>query len=221
MNILQKTPFFIVAGALAACSSPYEPGTAQSSGGTYSVTQSGATVSLPAPGAAIADGMMVWSDSAGTHKGFVYDSADVVAVAVMNTTTHETTAGITGTAAASVPTTGTAIYSGGFSADYYRAQTGKPNYVRNLSGPFTSNVDFAAGTISGQGTAVGTFDNPTLAISGTISGTEFSGTATFANANEFPGNGTVPLAGGFYGTNTLAGVYQGTDVTGVIWGVTP
>lgn len=223
MNILQNTPLFLAAGALAACSSaaPYVAGTAQNSGGTYSITQSGATTVLPAPGAALVDGMFVWDGSTGTQKGFVFESADVVAIAVMDTATQETIAGISGTAAASVPTTGTAIYSGGFSANYYRQQTGNPSYVRNLSGPLTTNVNFGAGTLSGQGTAIGTFDNPTLSVSGTISGTEFTGTATIGSANEFTGSGSAPLAGGFYGTSTLAGVYQGSNFTGVIWGETP
>ena len=222
MNILQKTPLLLAAGALAACgASPYVPGTAQNSGGAYSVTQSGATIALPAPGGVLVNGMSVWDGTTGTHKGYVYENADVVAIAVMDSATQATTAGISGTAAASVPTTGSATYTGGFSGEYYRQQTGKPSYVRNLTGPLTTNVNFAAGTLSGQGVAAGTFNTPTLSISGTISGTEISGTATIAGASEFTGSGTAPLSGGFYGTNTLAGVYQSSNFTGVIWGQTP
>ncbi len=226
MNILQKSPLFFVVAVVAACSSsvspPYAPGTAQNSGGAYSVTQNGTTTPLVAPGAGIADGMRYWNGTAGAYNGFVYENADVIAIAVMNSITLETIAGISGTAAASLPTTGTAIlYSGGFSVNHYFEPGVSVSFVRNLSGPLTTNVDFEAGTFSGQGTAIGKLDSPTLSISGAISGTTLSGTATFAGADGFSGSGTAPLSGGFYGTNILAGVYQNTDITGVIWGETP
>lgn len=219
MNILKITPFFMAAATLAACSSTsYAPGVAGNAGGSYSVTQSGTTTTLPAPGATLSNGLLVWDGTAGSHKGYAYDSADVVAIALMDTASHATTTGISGTASTSVPLTGTATYTGGFSADYY--STNKVNYVRNVSGTFITNVDFGAGTLSGNGVSIGVYNNPTLSVSGTISGADISGTATFAGSG-YTGSATAPLTGGFYGTNTLAGVYQNATVAGLIWGVTP
>jgi len=219
VNILKITPVFFAAGALAACSATsYVPGVAGNAGGTYSVTQNGTTTTLPAPGATLSNGMQVWDGTAGSYKGYAYDSADVVAIALMDTASHATSTGISGTASTSVPLTSTATYTGGFSADYY--STNKVNYVRNVDGTFTSNVDFGAGTFSGNGVSIGVYNNPTLSVSGTITGAEINGTATFAGSG-YTGSATAPLTGGFYGTNTLAGVFQNATVAGLIWGVTP
>jgi len=220
MNTLQKTPLLLVAGALAACSSaptsftPAVEGTAQNLGGTYSVTQNGTTTPITtAPSATIFNGMIAWTSAAAPHKGYAYDSSDVLAISVMDTTTHETFAGINGIAAASVPTSGAASYAGGYSGTFLRAGIG----ARNADGSFTTNVDFGSGAIIGSGTGT---QGSSLSITGTVSGVQFNGTATYASTN-FGGVASAPLTGGFYGTNTMAGVYQNTDVSGIIWGIQP
>jgi hypothetical protein len=56
-----------------------------------------------------------------------------------------------------------------------------------------------------------------LDITGTVNGANFNGPATFSGA-DFIRTATEPMTGGFYGANTLADIYQGTDVMGVFWG---
>ena len=158
--------------------------------------------------------MTAWTSSVGSHKGYVYESSDVLAISVMDTATHETFAGISGIAAASVPTSGVASYAGGYSGTFVRTGVGD---ARNANGSFTTSVDFGNGTVIGSGTGT---DFSSLSITGTVSGTQFNGTATYAST-DYSGVATAPLTGGFYGTNTMAGVYQNTDVSGVIWGTNP
>ena len=213
------------AGLLAGCMNttaptpaptPFTPavnGTAQYSGGTYSVTQGGITRTFAAP-AATGNGFLVWN-GLGNEHGYLFENADVLAIAAMDTATEETIAGISGTAAASLPTSGSATYAGGFSATYYRS--GATNDSWNARGAFSTDVDFATGAVTGSGTGSA---NSSLSITGEISGTSFNGTAQFS-ADEYTGAATVPLTGGFFGTNTLAGVYQGSRVTGIIYGTNP
>ncbi len=158
--------------------------------------------------------MTAWISSAGPHKGYVYDSSDVLAISVMDTATHETIAGINGNAAASVPTSGVASYAGGYSGTFVRAGIGD---ARNANGSFTTNVNFGSHAIIGSGTGT---EGSSLSITGTVSGVQFNGTATYAST-DYSGVATAPLTGGFYGTNTIAGIYQNTDVAGIIWGVSP
>ena len=221
MNILHKTPLLLAAGALAACSSastsftPAVDGTAQNLGGIYSITQNGTTTRIPAAqNPTIFNGMTAWTSSGGPHKGYVYDSSDVLAISVMDMATNETIAGISGIAATSVPTSGAASYTGGFSSTYVRADVGG---VWNADGSFTTNVDFGSGAIIGSGTGA---TGSSLSVTGTVSGVQFNGTATYASTG-YTGVATAPLTGGFYGTNTMAGVYQNADVAGIIWGVQP
>ncbi len=221
MNYKWLIPQLFAAGALAACSSTSTPttivpaveGSAQNAGGSYSVTQ---PIEITGTPAVTGDGFLAWGGGVGnSHKGYAYESADVVAIAAMDVSTDVTVAGISGTAATNVPTSGTGVYAGGFSGTYLRG--GGTNAPWNVRGAFTTNVDFATGAVTGSGTGSG---SSTLSVTGTASGAQFNGTATFT-ALEYGGSITAPLTGGLYGTNTLAGIYQGPEVTGIIWGVSP
>jgi hypothetical protein len=84
-----------------------------------------------------------------------------------------------------------------------------------INGSLTATADFAAGTlnsISGGASA--------LTFTSTINGTSFTGTATC----NYPTGGcavTVPLEGGFYGTNAIGAAFAGTGLAGVIYATTP
>lgn len=226
MNLLRIMTFTFAAGALAACSStavpttPFVPlvsGSATANAdGTYTITQSGTTITLSVPSttpAASALGLRYWNDP--SAAGYVYDGADVTAVAIMNPTSFATLAGLSGTAASSVPTSGSAAYTGAFSATYFRG--GVVNLPWLVRGAMTTNVDFGSGTLSG--TATGN-DSSSLTVYGVISGTQFNGLAAFSGL-ESTGSPAADLSGGFYGSNTLAGIFQNADVAGIIWGVSP
>lgn len=218
MNTFRNISIVAVLGALAACSSattPFTPaldGTAQNLGGNYSVTQNGTTVSIASTlSGSTFYGMRAWISSSNPHKGFVYDTSDVLAIAVIDATSGATGAGINGVAAASVPTSGVASYVGGYSGTYWNDLH---NLAWNAGGAITTNVDFASGAVTGSGSGT---ESSSLSVTGTVSGTQFNGTATFAAAG-YNGAAQAPMTGGFYGTNTMAGIYRNTDVAGIIWG---
>lgn len=213
------------AGALGACSTatpttPFVPavsGTASQNGdGTYTIVEGGTTTALPAPrtsAATTALGLDYWFTA--NEQGYTHTTADVTAVAVMEMGTNAPHTGISGTAAASVPTSGVATYAGAFSATYFRG--GATNSAWNTRGAMTTTVDFGAGTLSGTGSGS---DSSSLTVFGTVSGTNFNGLAAFS-APEYTGAAFADLSGGFYGANTLAGIYQNAAVAGLIWGTTP
>ncbi len=84
----------------------------------------------------------------------------------------------------------------------------------NSQGYLTTNVDFSNGTLQGSGT--GTFGS-SLQINGTIIGGKFNGTVSFS-ALESGGQTVAPMTGGFFGWNTMAGIYKGGTVAGVFFG---
>lgn len=225
MKVLKHLTMLCAAGALGACSTvtptiPFVPlvsGIATANAdGTYTIVENGTTRELPASRtspATDAVSLEFWFNV--NEQGYTYTSADVTAVAVMDESTNITHAGISGTAAASVPTSGFATYTGAYSATYFRG--GLINGPQNARGILTTDVDFGAGTLAGV-SAPSIYSS--LTVSGTISGTNFNGTANFSGT-EYTGPATADLSGGFYGTNTLAGIYQSATVTGLIWGVTP
>jgi hypothetical protein len=216
MSLLSKALLGCAAGALAACSSTtatpiLTPGSAAAAaGGNYTLTQDGVTRTLPAPSGTAGLGLNYWNLA--SVKGYKYENADVVAIAVMDRTTNDTFTGISGTAAASVPTSGSALYTGDFSATYYRG--GTINLPWSASGGFSTLVNFGSGAVTGSGS--GSYST-NLSLDGTVSGTSITGTATFSGV-DYTGEATVPMAGGFYGAGTIAGVYQGNRLTGVFWG---
>ncbi len=220
MKALQKFSLFGAAAALAACSSTaiptLTPGVSQNAGGTYSVVQDGATITLANGPSVTGNGFSVWGGAGGdSHKAYVFENADVLAIGGMDVVTFETIAGISGTPSAGVPVIGAASYVGGYSGTYYK-DGGVAGEAWNVRGSFTTDVDFAARTFSGTGTGA---SNSSLTVNGTVSGVSISGTAVFA-ADDYSGAASAPLSGGFYGAGaaTLASVYQGDAVAGVIWG---
>ena len=216
MNILHYVTLICATGILGACSSTppvAAPAAVANADGTYSLTQNGVTRDILAPvGTSGGTSLQYWNDLGGNEVGYMYESADVIAIAVMDTTSNETFAGIAGTAASSVPTGGSGTYNGDFSAVYFR--NGVTNAPWLARGAFTTTINFGSTVVTGSGT--GNFSSD-LAISGTVSGTEISGNATFS-ATDYSGAATVPMNGGLYTNGTVAGVYQGTAVTGVFWG---
>jgi len=203
-----------------ACSSPtFTPvidGTVQNTGGgTYLVTQNGSTRALGAPdGTNAGIGLDFWNGLTGPEKGYKLETADVLAIAGMDTGTHATFADISGTPSTTLPTGGTATYAGYYSATYFRQ--GGVNAAWNSYGTLVTTVDFDAATLTGVGTDTSGYSS-NLAIAGNLTGTQFNGTAQFS-AVDSGGTSTVPLTGGFYGSNTMAGIFQGATVAGVIYG---
>lgn len=170
--------------------------------GTYTITANSTTYELGA--GSVAAGNTLRFPTPNFARGF--SNADVTAIGgMLNDGTAY--AGISGTASSSIPTGGTANYLSRFTIVYPTA-SGAP-IIGGTDGATTVSVDFLAGTVTNA--------SPTLILSGTISGVTFSGTATC----NYPGNGcaaTVPMEGGFYGTDGIAGVYAGTGLAGAFYG---
>ena len=134
---------------------------------------------------------------------------------------------------ASMPTSGSASYSGGAVGDVLKAGTANAwygnssltaNFATNgITGSITNINAYGVGNCSGTGnpcnTSSGTLNN--INLTGTISGSAFSGTATAASgagtAVDISG-ATGPLQGGFYGpsANEVAGTFHMTSTTGPI-----
>ena len=214
MNILRYAVLGCAIGALGACSAKVSPGAVANADGTYAVTEYGVTRNLPAPDGTVTDPslkLQFWN--VGNDRGYVYSSPDVVAIAIMDRTTQTSTAGITGTPAATVPTSGSATYNGAFTVTYNR--TIPVHEVRNARGSFAASIDFGTSAVTGSG--FGSY-NSSLAINGMLSGTTISnGTATFS-ALGYVGGQTAPMRGGLYTNGTLAGVFQRPHATGLFWG---
>ena len=164
------------------------PGTAALSSGFHSVTSGGTTITLPATGFTL-NGQTAWSD--GTNRAGSYVSPSATAIGGIQGTT--VFSGVSGTLGVR-PASGTATYAGRYSA---HAQTVSNNGILSL------DVDYGAGTV--------TATNTTVAIAGTISGGNVTGTVTFNGA-------TAPMVGGFYGTNEIAGAFSGNDIGGIFYG---
>ena len=218
-------------GGLAACASrstvtgpggftPALNGTVSTSGGNYYVSDGGYLTILPTPHGTVpvaGINLSYWTSAttAGVyeHAGYMYSDADVQAIAGRSAT-GRSFAGISGTPAWGMPTSGSAIYTGAFSGTYYRSDL--PGGRENARGFFTTNVNFSRRTIQGSGTG-NLGSNSSLTINGTITGTKFNGTAQFSALNS-GGVVTVPMTGGFFGYNTMAGIYKGSTVAGVFYG---
>ena len=157
---------------------------------------------------ALAGGLKSWNNSG--IRAYIQDEPDFTAASVVDRTDgNKIYSVITGTAAASVPTSGTANYSGRYALIRLTAAHGGTPW--GYQEAQTSNVDFGAGTIVGSGGPNG------FAYNATISGTSRSGTM------QFNGDGavTAPLEGGFYGTNTLVGAFTSPTIVGHFYGKIP
>ena len=218
MKIIAKATLISSAIILGACSTAPTStpittpgiGAANVAGPTYSVTTDGVTDTIIGP-ATRNGNAITWLGGGGSNTiGGGYETADVLAIGAMyKATPHETFAGITGTLSPA-QTTGTASYNSQFTASIVET-TGGVTSAEGYSSTATLNVDFGAGTLSGGHVPW------QLDINGTITGSQFSGTAAFkgsVNATQT----TVPMQGGFYGTDTIAGVFAGDGLSGAFGG---
>ncbi len=168
-------------------------------GAVYSATQAGVLTAIPG-GPSTNNGQPLWFNTATSTAIVGYESANALALAGFNTGGQ--IRGLTG-ALTTTPLTGSAVYTGRFS---YGTSTGSFG-----SGVLALNVDFAAGTISGN-------SGGALSVNANITpgtGNQFTGTASFSIA------GSKPLVGGFFGTNELVGTFGDASVAGVIYGSAP
>ncbi len=203
---LVKSSFALsVAALVGACSTP----AITSSGGDYTITQNGSSVTTAGGVSNLTGGLQSWNNP--DVRAYVQDEADFTAVAAVDRTdSNKQFSVITGTAAASVPTSGVATYTGRYGVIRTTAAHGGTPW--GWVGTQTSSVNFGTGAIVGSGGADG------FAYNATISGTSISGTASFTG----DGAVTAPITGGFYGTNTLAGVFtDGSTVSGLFYGTNP
>lgn len=233
MTMIRNTAFVLTSVVLGACSSTstpvaFTPSIDQTASvdpsGSYSVTQVNVTAggltetvtkSL-GPANATLSGTAFLAFTA-TSFGVAYKTADVLAIAGMDQAAPRATyAGISGTPSTTVPTSGSGTYNGNFNMSYYRG--GTTNSTWWAHGAFTTTVDFNAGTLSGSGVgAAGGSAGASLSVTGNLNGVHFNGTADFT-APDFAGATNVPMTGGFYGANTVAGILQNGEVAGVFYG---
>ncbi len=219
MNMIGKATLISSAVFMGACTTATTPalittpgiGAASVAGASYSVTTNGVTDTII--GAATPSGSFIsWHGAGGGANtiGGGYETADVLAIGAMyKATPHGTFAGITGTLSPA-QTSGTASYSTNFSAVTVEPSGGS-TIANGYGSIVTINVDFGAKTVGGIHSGWG------LVLDGTIVGSQFSGTAAFlGNVNATPT--TVPMQGGFYGTDTIAGVFAGDGLAGVFGG---
>ncbi len=228
MHFTKFTLSIISAGFLAACSTttPTTPavptlpdvpsvGAAANATGTYTIVTNGVThtmtgaVSPHAP-----TNTLSWLNGggAGTMKGSGFETADVLALSAMNTTgANETFAGITGTLG-TVPTGGTATYTGTIGFQLLEPANAADPVGKYFGLTLNVNVDFDTSTLSGTG-------NFSSSLQGDIVGNEFTGTVS-ATGTVNGAATTVPMQGGFYGANggTIAGAFAGTGLSGVFSG---
>jgi hypothetical protein len=218
MNIIGKATLISSALFVGACSTTTTPtlltvpgiGAANVEGAVYSVTTAGVTDTVIGP-ATRSGNFISWLGAGGSNtRGGGYESADVLAIGAMyKADPHDTFAGITGTLSP-VQTAGTASYNTNFAAVTVEP-SGAATFAKVYTSIVTIDVDFGAGTLTGAHAPW------QLDINGTIVGSQFSGTAAFqGNVNTTAT--TVPMLGGFYGTDTIAGVFAGDGLAGAFGG---
>ncbi len=223
MILLRIFVLGIAMAALAGCSSrsgttgpggfsPALSGTASSSGTSYIVTEgTGSTVLGPPHGYDPTISMSWWYSGLATPAGYMYSDGNVRAIAGMKSS-GTTFAGISGAPAVGLPTSGSALYNGAFSATYFRLGGYYQNW--NADGQLSTYVDFSNGTVLGSGTGTA---GSQLVINGAITGSRFNGSANFS-ALDYGGQPSVPMTGGFFGYGTMAGIFKGSSVAGVFYG---
>lgn len=223
MIILRNIALLCASSTLVACATttvpvpdPFDPavsGTAGEAAGVYSVTQDGTTTTLPGASNGSVNGMLYW-DTALDIEGWAYDDGDALAISGRNKSTGDNFAGISGTLAASIATTGMATYAGGFGFNY---DNGTAENAWGW-GAFSTDVDFGSGEVSGTGTGANV---SSLTISGDIEGMQFNGVAVVDATGLVGGSAIIPMTGGFYGTDTIAGIYQSDEIAGQFHGTNP
>jgi len=211
MKFIHHITGFSAALALGACSTapPAAPVSVPSVGSvthnvaadTYTVTVNGTPTNLGTPTSSFATRI---SFNSASHSARGFTNADVTAIGGMTEGVARTPfAGVTGTFG-SVPTSGTATYSGDITFIYPSpiSTTATDFRTRTLS----LTADFATGAVSQN------FDG--VVISGNITANAFTGTVAWSGK-------TAPLAGGFYGTNTAAGAFSSAELAGAFLGTKP
>jgi hypothetical protein len=175
------------------------------------VTTNGVTDTIIGPATRNGNGISWYGATVGSNVvGGGFETADVLAIGAMyKASPYGTFAGISGTLSP-VQTSGTASYGTRFTA-IIPEPSGGSTIANGYTGVATINVDFGAGTVAGTQSAWG------LVLDGNIVGSEFSGTATF-RGNVNATSTTVPMRGGFYGTDTIAGVFAGNGLAGAFGG---
>ena len=215
MYLLKTTITIGTAVLVGACSTtatpptPPTPTSIGSYGGQYAFIQNGSTIITSGSTTAIPGGMLSWNNP--NLRAYIQDNPDFTAAAIVDrANSNQIYSGISGATAVGVPTTGTATYTGRYGLIRVTAAHGGTPW--GFTDVQTSNVDFGAGTITGSGGLYG------FAYSATIDGDYISGTVSF----DGDGAVTAPLEGGFYGTDTLAGVFtDDATITGVFYGTNP
>lgn len=205
---MKSLPLIAAFAGLAACTSPSTTsgptaptgptttnigGQAAHVGSTYSATQAGALTAITAPTSSL-NGQPLWFNSASSTEIAGYESANALAIGGFNSgTLIKGTTGVLSSPAQ----TGTATYTGRYSMT-------TPSSLS--SGALAIDVNFNSNTFADATAGV--------MISGNITGQTFSGT--------FAKNGQIaPLAGGFFGTNEMAGAFGNDFIAGVIYGTKP
>ncbi len=118
-----------------------------------------------------------------------------------------------GSAATALPNTAT--YSGSFLADVIAdGAVGASGTATRVNLPANLSVNFLGNTVAGT---IGSTSSPDITLSGVISGTDMSGTATVASSGVVVANGsTGTFNGGFYGAGAseAAGTLGISDTAG-------
>ena len=161
--------------------------------GTYTVTHGSDVVNLPASNV-ILNGQKGWRN--GFNGGdFNADSYAVTNVLALGGVTPggDPFAGFSGTTS-SAPTA-----SATFTGRYSLAETDRSAH----SAPLTLNFDASEGRLSNVG--------GNLTVAAVASGGDLAGTVNY-------GGDEATLSGGFYGTNKVAGAFNGDTYGGVLYG---
>ena len=215
MYLLKTTITIGTAVLVGACSTTATPPpiptptSIGSYGGQYAFTQNGSTIITSGSSTVIPEGLLSWNSA--NLRAYIQDNPDFTAAAIVDrTNSNQIYSGISGATAVDVPTSGTATYTGRYSLLRVTAAHGGTPW--GFRGTQTSTVNFGTGTITGSGGLDG------FAYSATIGGEYISGTVSF----DGDGAVTAPLEGGFYGTDTLAGVFtDDATIAGHFYGTNP
>ena len=165
----------------------------ENANGTYVVTQGTTVTNLPATNVNI-NGQKAWRTgfNGGTFNGDSYAGTDVLAIGGV-TADGQPFAGISGTQTAAP--TGNATFTGRYAVTQSNGSS--------VSGVLTMDFDLADSTLTNDGGDLG--------IDATVSGGEVTGLVTYDGSS-------AELEGGFYGTNEVAGAFNGTGLGGIIFG---
>ena len=158
---------------------------------TFLVNVGSSTITLPETDFSF-NGQPSWF--VGATQGGTYQSANALAVGGVQD--GVAFSGLSGTLVA--PPSGDAMFEG------YAVIAPVAGVLKDL--PLTLMYDLSEGTVTGSNTG---FD-----VAGVVTGNNIGGTVNFDGVN-------APLEGGFFGTQELAGVFEGASFGGILYGVRP